>query len=48
MSTAKFQKGEEEDRLRRIRITLSSRNVKALEKGMLTKKHLSVPFIPIL
>jgi hypothetical protein len=34
MSTAKFQKGEEEDRLRRIRITLSSRNVKALEKGM--------------
>jgi hypothetical protein len=36
MSTAKFQKGEEEDRLRRIRITLSSRNVKALEKGMYT------------
>jgi hypothetical protein len=35
MSTAKFQKGEEEDRLRRIRITLSSRNVKALEKGMI-------------
>ncbi len=30
MSTAKFQKGEEEDRLRRIRIT----HVKALEKGM--------------
>ena len=40
MSTAKFQKGEEEDRLRRIRITLSSRNVKALEKGMLSQNIL--------